>query len=87
MRAQRGEVEVVVTTAKELRWVKRSGIMHFVSCLFFRPSVSIAVSSCQCSGAQLENLNGALANFLKGGEVIKLTTAVDPALIGGMTVR
>ena len=40
-----------------------------------------------CSGAQLENLNGALAGFLKGGEVIKLTTAVDPALIGGMTVR
>jgi len=56
MRAERGEVEVVVTTAKEL------------------------------SGAQLENLNGALAGFLKGGEVIKLTTAVDPALIGGMTV-
>jgi len=56
MRAQRGEVEVVVTTAKEL------------------------------SGAQLGNLNGALAGFLKGGEVIKLTTAVDPALIGGMTV-
>merc|ERR1719370_2824414 len=56
MRAQRGEVEVLVTTAKEL------------------------------SGAQLGNLNGALAGFLKGGEVIKLTTAVDPALIGGMTV-
>merc|ERR1711922_10544 len=56
MRAQRGEVEVVVTTAKEL------------------------------SGSQLENLNGALAGFLKGGEVIKLSTAVDPALIGGMTV-
>jgi len=56
MRAQRGEVEVVVTTAKAL------------------------------SADQLANLNGALKGFLKEGEVIKLSTAVEPALIGGMTV-
>jgi F0F1-type ATP synthase delta subunit len=35
----------------------------------------------------MKNLNGALDGFLKPGEVIKLTTDVDPALIGGMTVR
>lgn len=53
-----------------------------------RKEVSATVTTAEpLEGAQLASVKDSLKNFIKSDEKLLVDTAVDPAILGGLTVR